>query len=114
MVCVEPLQELVAREHASGRRSEGAEKAEFNRGEIERAPVQFSAVAWLVDDEAAHGSVRGAAPAPQDRFDARDELAHAERLAHIVVRAELEADEAIDFLDFRRHHHYRDVAETAQ
>src|SRR5437588_3919221 len=25
-----------------------------------------------------------------------------------------EADEAIDFLDFRRHHHYRDAAKTAQ
>jgi len=31
VVCVELLQELVAREHASGRRSEGAEKAKFNR-----------------------------------------------------------------------------------
>src|SRR5438445_13888044 len=49
VVFVEPLQELVAREHASRRRSEGAEKAEFNRGEIELLAVELGDMQDLVN-----------------------------------------------------------------
>jgi hypothetical protein len=44
--------------------------------------------------------VRGSAdrPATQDRSDPGGELAHGERLDHVIVRSELEADDAIDLL----------------
>ncbi len=45
--------------------------------------------------------------APQDRLHAKEKLAHAERLDDVVVRAELEPDDAIDLLALRRHHHDR-------
>ena len=38
----------------------------------------------------------------------KQELAHAERLHHVVVGAELEADDAVDLLALRRQHHDRE------
>ena len=40
----------------------------------------------------------------QHRVNARDELARVERLRQVIVGAHLEADDAIDFLAFRRQH----------
>ena len=42
--------------------------------------------------------------ATQDRVDAEQELAHAERLDDVVVRAELEADDPVDLFGFRGDH----------
>jgi hypothetical protein len=47
---------------------------------------------------------RRRARAPQQRAHARDELARAERLRHVVVRAELEPGDALRFLAARRQH----------
>ena len=47
--------------------------------------------------------------APQHRPEPQHELADAERLRHVVVRAELEADHAVDLLALRREHHHRHV-----
>ena len=45
--------------------------------------------------------------AAQHRMDARDELARRERLRHVVVRAQLEARDAVDLLVARGEHHDR-------
>ena len=50
---------------------------------------------------------RGAA---QDRAHTRDELARVERLRHVVVGADLEADDLVDVLVARRQHQDRQVA----
>ena len=47
--------------------------------------------------------------APQDRVDPQDQLARAERFRDVIVRAELQADDAIDFLRLRRQHDDRNV-----
>ena len=47
------------------------------------------------------------APA-QNGLNPQEQLAHAERLHHVVVRAELETDHAIDLFALRRQHHHRD------
>ncbi len=54
------------------------------------------------------------AAATQDGLDACHQLAGAEGLAHIVVRAQIEADQAVDLLDARRHHDDRHIGERAQ
>src|SRR5262245_39732593 len=48
--------------------------------------------------------------AAQNGLNAQEELAHAEWLHHVVVRAELEADDAIDLLTFGRQHHHGNSA----
>ena len=46
---------------------------------------------------------------PHHGLDAEHQLADAERLDDVVVRAELEADDAVDLLPLRGDHHDRDV-----
>jgi hypothetical protein len=53
-----------------------------------------------------------AAPA-RDGADARHDLAREERLHHVVVRAELEADDPIDLIAARRQHQNRQQAALA-
>ena len=48
--------------------------------------------------------------AAQDRAHARDELARVERLRHVVVGADLEADDLVDVLVARGQHQHRQVA----
>ena len=54
-------------------------------------------------------AARGGAASPHDRAHARDQLAGRERLDHVVVGAELEADDPIDLLAARGEHDDRDV-----
>jgi hypothetical protein len=49
-------------------------------------------------------------PAAQNGADAQDELARAERLCHVIVRAEFQADDAIDLLRFRGQHQDWDMS----
>ena len=56
------------------------------------------------------GSPSTRCDAAEQRADPQDQLAHAERLDHVVVGADLEADHAIDLLALRRAHDHRDVA----
>ena len=53
------------------------------------------------------------ATAPAARTDgahAQDQLAHAERLDHVVVGAQLEADHAVDLFALGGQHHHRRLA----
>ena len=47
--------------------------------------------------------------APEQRANAQDQLAHAVRLHDVVVRADLEADDAVDLLAPRGAHDHRDL-----
>ena len=57
---------------------------------------------------------RQAAGAPQDALDAGQQFARAERLAHVVVGAHLDADDAIDLFGARSQHDHRHVRPRAQ
>ena len=48
------------------------------------------------------------------RADAGEQLAEAERLDHVVVRAELEADDPVDLVATRGHHDDRDLRTRAE
>src|SRR4051812_12259131 len=108
MVFIETLEQPVAREHAAGRRRKRAQEAQLHWREVELAAIEGRSV--LVDREAA----RRVARAPQDGAHARDELADAERFADVVIRAEIQADQAIDLLHLGGHHHDGNVGEGAQ
>ncbi len=52
--------------------------------------------------------------APQHRFDAGDELARVERLGHVVVGAQFEADDLVDVVVARGEHDHGDARALAQ
>ena len=52
--------------------------------------------------------------AAEYRLHARDELTRAERLRHVIVGAELEAEDAVDLAVARGQHDDRDLAGRAQ
>ncbi len=54
------------------------------------------------------GSLEGR-DTPEVRVDAREQLAHRERLGDVVVRADLEAEELVPLLDAGRQHDDRDA-----
>ena len=66
-----------------------------------------------IEDEVAEGELsllaRALAHASQDRLDAADEFTWRERLGHVVVGTELEAEDAVDFIAAGREHDDGDV-----
>src|SRR5262249_22143956 len=60
--------------------------------------------------ELEHALGDGAGRAAQQRADARDQLGGAERLGHVVVGADLEAQELVALTGARGHHQDRNVA----
>ena len=56
----------------------------------------------------------GLAAAPEHRAHPGDELPRGERLGHVVVRAELQADDLVDLAVLGGQHDHRDVGALAQ
>ena len=112
------LQETLLGDHRSAVRREGREEVELLRGELDLAPVDSHAPSPRVDldvPDADDPRLRLApAGAPSHRPDPGHELAHAERLHDVVVRAELEPDDAVDLLSLGGDHDDRDVRARAQ
>ena len=90
---------------------EVAEELELEAGELDRgAAAQHHGAAEVgVHGAEDHGvgARRGGAGAAEQRLDARQQLAHVERLGQVVVGAELEADDAVDDLPARGQHQQR-------
>ena len=53
------------------------------------------------------GAFRHTAAPAQNGLDAQHELAHAERLDHVIVRSQAQAHHAVHFLAARREHQHR-------
>ena len=51
-------------------------------------------------------SLRFPGRSPEDGLDTQEQLADAERLDHVVVRAQLEPDHAVNLLPLGRQHHH--------
>src|SRR5262249_52832899 len=108
------LEEALARLHAVLALVQHDEKLELERGELDLVVVDPDAMRRLVDLETAEADDGGfldlALGPTENGLDAEQELSHAEGLGHVVVGAELEADDAIDLLTARGQHHDRDRA----
>jgi hypothetical protein len=88
---------------------------ELDQGQVQVAAVDAGAEGILVDAQAGHGRhAGGMAVAAQHRIDPGDHLARAEWLAHIVVGADLQAEQAVHLVGARGDHDHRHVAEAAQ
>src|SRR5947208_921307 len=113
LVVAEELEELGPRVDPAGPAREMAEDLELRRREADPAGSALHAPALEVDEEiavaddaAAGGIGEVAVGASQERLDAAHELAKAERLRHVVVCAELEADDLVDLVVARRQHEH--------
>ena len=102
-VAPDPFQDLVAGEDQALVADQVAEQLELTGGELHRAALEDDLVAGRVDGEAAQVSgardrIRVGVGAAQDRLDPGDQLAGRERLGHVVVGAELEAEDLVGLL----------------
>src|SRR5262249_24843931 len=114
------VQELLAREDALRRREERGEQAKLALGELDRLAFRASQLAQadvqLPAAEAVGPHLRNGigyghlrARAAQKRADAGKQLARAEGLGEVIVRAELEAHHAVGLLCASGEHQDRDA-----
>ena len=112
------VEQLRAREDAPGWRASAATSWNSVGVRSIAAPSRDTCIRALVDDEVSApqhvAAGAGGIDTAQHRAHARHQLARAEWLGHVVVRAELETGEPIGFVDPRRQHDDRDVAFAAQ
>ncbi len=120
------LEELVAPQDLEGVEGEGLQQVEFHRGQRDDAAILAAQLAGIeIEQELREGAVvasgcrrRGAheagGPAAQHAADPRQQLARVERLAHIVVGAELEPGDAVVRLSRCRQHDDADIGLLAQ
>src|SRR2546423_6694117 len=112
-VAPDALEQLVARQDEAAVVEQLPEEVELLRGELHLLGPHLDLPAAGVDHEVAvpeDGALRflplGRGSA-EDRLHARDELARIEGLRHVVVRADLEADDLVDVLVTRSEHQDR-------
>ena len=109
---VDRVKQLRAREDPARRSSQVARIAELGRGQLHPAAGGSHAhprqVELDVTDDDAVGRLGGRFGASEHRADPGDQLPRAERLGHVVVGAELEADERVRLVAARGEHHDRD------
>src|SRR5215471_17697745 len=92
------VEELLATEHYAGPAHQEFQQAELRRRQREELSIEAHLTAGAVELHAA-----GLQYADRRRliaelqFDARDQLAHEERLDHVIVGAELQTDDAVGF-----------------
>ena len=112
--------QLLAVEHRGRPRQERVQDAELDRGQRKRRAGEGRDMLLGIDRRAALRQrglrrpwPRRARDAAQDDVDPRHQLARAERLRHVVVAADLEAEDAVDLLVARRQEQDRHVGGLA-
>lgn len=121
VVAPDALQQLFPRHHNAFVLGQSPEQVELLGAKRDRLAVDGGLAPLPVDSERSrtHDAVRRSAlalGAPQDRPNAGGEFARVERLAHIVVRTQLQPDDAVDIVRAGREHenrHLRLLAEGA-
>jgi hypothetical protein len=91
-----------AREHSARRSGELAQQAEFDRWQIERPITEHDPVLEFVDRQSQRLRLqRAMGHATKNGLHPGDDLRRAGRLADVVIRSELEPEQAVDLLDPR-------------
>src|SRR5579863_2232426 len=102
------VEQLIACEHAVGARREIVKQAKLKRGKRDRLAVARDAVGGRIDRQAARldhaPRLVGRLGAAQQRLHSGAQLARAEGLRDVVVRAHFEAHHAVGLLAARRQH----------
>lgn len=93
-------EELAAAEDASGFAGETGEEAEFRCSEGEGLSGENGLMAFSIDLQhlVCGGRKRSGRTAPEDGFHPGDQLARREGFADVVVGAEFESEDAIEFV----------------
>ena len=108
------LEQAVAGEDDARIAGEGGEEVELARAQVELALADGGLPPTRVDPQRAHlhgpAAARHDVGPPQDRLDPGDERPRVERLGHVVVGAELEADDRVDVVVAGGEHEDRRVA----
>jgi hypothetical protein len=103
-------QQEIAREHAAAVLDQILEQQEFLRGEPDVFAIDRHGVTLDVDDErpVGEGAGGGRAGRPlhaaEQRANAGGELSRAERLGHVIIRAQFKAGNSLRFLRARGEH----------
>ncbi len=117
MVVIEPVEQVVTPHRTAFGAGKECEQSELHARQIECLTIQRRHVGVGVEADTLGYRHRRAdavhAHATQQRTYARDQFARAERLAKVIVRAQLQAEQAVDLVDARRDHDDGDVGETA-
>ena len=111
------LQQVLARVRRTRVREQEAQQVELTHGQGEHRTVAGRHVGGLVDDQVAVDQPlrrRGGAGTTQHGVDPQDQLARAERLADVVVRAGLETHHPVGLLPQRGQHDHGHVAAGPQ
>ena len=113
------VEDVLPGAHCPGVFREQREEIELLRSERERSTVEHDGARPAVDRQprSCIGERAGSLPAcgtSRHRAHPCNELAQPERLDHVVVRTELEPDDAIDLFAPCRHHDDRCVARVSQ
>src|SRR6266849_6581775 len=102
------IEKLVARENAVRPRSKVIKQPEFERAERNGLPGMTDAIRRRINGQFADlngaGRVRGRLCAAEQRFDARQQFARAERLGDVIIGAHLQAHNAVGFFAARGEH----------
>src|SRR6266849_1270466 len=102
------IEKLVARENTVRPRSQEVEQPEFKRAERNGLPGMTDAIGRRIDGQLADlngaGRVGRRLRAAEQRFDARQQFARAERLGDVIVGAHLQAHDAVGFFAARGEH----------
>ncbi len=116
VIVIQVVQQLLAREHFPRFVGKGLQQAELSRREIQKLAAPACLEAALVDNQRAFGvqhlqfALRFTAA--KNGFHAGDDFTRAVGFADVIVRANFEAQQAVDFFDFCRHHDNRHVGEA--
>ena len=96
------VQDLVAGENAASLSGEQLENLEFGRRQLDRLPLDGRLVADGINDQEPPDFDRppglGRLAAPQVGLDPGDQLPGRERLGHVIIGAQLEAEDLVRFL----------------
>src|SRR5882762_7944810 len=102
------IEKLVARENTVRPRSQVIEQPEFERAERNGLPGMTYAVRRRINGQLADlngaGRVRRRLRTAEQRFDARQQFARAERLGYVIVGTHLQAHDAVGFIAKRGEH----------
>ena len=113
VIIIQTVQQLLAGEDLPRLVGEGFQQAEFGGGEIQQLAAPARLEAAFIDDKWAfrvqYLQFTMGLTAAQNGFYARDHFTRAVWLADVIIRANFEAQQAVDLFDFRRHHHHRHV-----
>src|SRR5215831_19055237 len=94
-------QQLLTRLHATSSLCQHGQEFELGCCQIHLLATPADEVSWRIDKQFAElvgVSLFGSgAPALKDLLDAQDQLARTERLGHVVISAQFEAENTIDF-----------------